>query len=135
MRTVSFEEYENAKLAVIQGVEYHEESNLKEDGRISKTYATEKNGNFYEVTTNGITEFWSDKHSESRYYDGRTREEVIAQYEEKLEDAFKENARLSVERSEFRDSMNQNAFEVISLRKRVKELEGKLSAINTIVAA
>ena len=87
MKTVSFKEYEDAKLDVIKGVEWSEDSiNPNPYGMCSKTYSTVKNGNFYEVTDpkTGITEFWSDKHPNSRYYDGRTREEIIAQYEERL---------------------------------------------------
>ena len=38
----------------------------------SKQYGTPNNGNFFEVTdpATGITEFWSTKHSHSRYYNG-----------------------------------------------------------------
>ena len=87
MKTVSFKEYEDAKLEIIKGVEWNEETiNPNQNGMNSKTYSTMKNGNFYEVTDpkTGITEFWSDKSPTSRYYDGRTREEVITQYEERL---------------------------------------------------
>jgi hypothetical protein len=90
MKYVSFKEYEDAKLEVISGAEYSEHSEMNEDGKIHKQYGTKDNGTFYQVTINGVTEFWSDKRSESRYYDGRTREELIEQYEAKLADAEKE---------------------------------------------
>ena len=92
MKTVSFKEYEDAKLEVIKGVEWNEDTlNPNPYGMSSKTYSTIKNGNFYEVTDpkTGITEFWSDKQPASRYYDGRTREEIIAQYEDRLAAAVK----------------------------------------------
>lgn len=77
MKIVSFQEYQAAKLEIIGGVEYEESSMLKSNGRIIKQYITEKNGTFYEATELGLTEFWSDKHSESCYYDDRTREETM----------------------------------------------------------
>ena len=134
-KTVTFREYEDAKLEIISGVEYKEYSEMKEDGRFTKQYATENNGTFYEVTDNGITEFWSDKHSASRYYDSRSREEIIDQYEDIISKLQKENARMAVERGEYRRSMNDNGLMVIALRKKVKELEEKLAAINALVAA
>ena len=76
----SFNEYQAAKCEIINGVEY-EEITLNPDqwGMNSKIYSTADNGNFYEVynPNTGIIEFWSDKHPTSRYYDGRTREEII----------------------------------------------------------
>jgi len=80
METVSFEEYQAAKNEIIYGVEYEEITILA-----STRYYCEKNGSFYEVTDNGITEFWSDRHPESRYYDWRSSEEIMAQYEERLD--------------------------------------------------
>jgi hypothetical protein len=65
MKTVSFEEFENAKLEIIRGVEYHEDTSTTDYGTMSKTYSTEKNGSFFEVTDPnklGIIEFWSTKH-------------------------------------------------------------------------
>ena len=91
MKTVSFKEYEDAKLEIIKGVEWKEDTvSPNQYGMNSKTYSTMENGNFYEVTDpkTGIIEFWSDKHSLSRYYDGRTREEIIAQYEKRLAVAY-----------------------------------------------
>jgi hypothetical protein len=87
---VSFTEYQAAKNEIIGGVEYMETSELNQYGAISKQYGTENNGTFFQVTENGITEFWSTKESASRYYDGRTREEIIAHYEKRIAAAEKE---------------------------------------------
>jgi hypothetical protein len=87
MKTVSFKEFEDAKLEIIFGVEYHEDTcSPNQYGMMSKTYSTKSNGSFYQVTdpNTRIIEFWSTKHPESRYYDDRTREEIIAQYEERI---------------------------------------------------
>jgi hypothetical protein len=81
MEKVKFSEYLKAKRDIIGGVEYKEHSTL-DGNQIRKTYVTEKNGNFYEVTENGCTEFWSDKHAESRIY-----EDGIC-FDEKLHRAF-----------------------------------------------
>lgn len=100
MKTVSFKEYEDAKGEIISGFEYKEDSIFPNQyGNMSKTYSTIENGNFYEVTdpNTGITEFWSDKHPTSRYYDGRTREEVISQYEAKLAAAYDRADRAATE--------------------------------------
>ena len=135
MKTVSFKEYEDAKSEIIQGVEWKEFTEFPNQyGMMSKTYCTENNGNFYEVTdpNTRITEFWSDKHSTSRYYDGRTREEIIAQYEAQIEALKKENARLSVERNQFRQNWNDSCLVSDSLHKQIKEANEKLSAIANI---
>jgi len=124
MKTVSFQEYEDAKLEIIRGVEWHEDSIFPNQyGMISKTYSTKENGTFYEVTdpNTGITEFWSDKHSISRYYDGRTREELIAQYEDKLNAAWSKIQALEIE--------------LLNKRTQIKKLEEKIAAINTITEA
>ena len=134
-KTVTFREYEDAKLEIIKGVEYKEYSQMREDGRFTKQYATEKNGVFYEVTDNGITEFWSDKHSASRYYDSRTREEIIAYYEDLLGDLQEEISRLREENQNYLDSMNSNGSLVIQERMKNKVLEEKIAAINVIVKA
>jgi hypothetical protein len=88
MQTVSFKEYEDAKLEILSGVEYHEDTNsLNQYGMMSKTYSTAANGNFWEVTDPnrpGIIEFWSTKHPNSRYYDGRTCKEIIVQKKKKI---------------------------------------------------
>ena len=65
---VTFEEYQEAKNGIIGGVEYKEYSSLKDGGVISKQYATEQNGTFYEVNDGGRVEFWSDKHPDSCIY-------------------------------------------------------------------
>ena len=72
MGKVTFDEYQNAKNEIISGVECKEETIFPNQwGMSSKTYSTENNGNFYETTdpNTGITEFWSDKHPSSRYYE------------------------------------------------------------------
>jgi len=139
MKTVTFKEFEDAKLEIIFGVEYHEDTiSPNQYGMSSKTYSTKNNGTFWEVTDPnrpGVIEFWSTKHPESRYYDGRTREELIAQYEERI-------AAIAKERDEYLDDMNKNGGMVINLRMKVKELEennkaliDKIAAIKVIAAA
>ena len=121
MKTVSFKEFEDAKLEIIFGVEYHEDTSETDYGTTSKTYSTEKNGSFYEVSFHnkpGVIEFWSTKHPESRYYDDRSREEIIAQYEEMI-------AAIVKERDEYLNDMNKNGGMVIQLRMILKELEEK----------
>lgn len=74
MSKVSFKEYEDAKGEIISGVEYTEETEFPNQwGMMSKQYYTAENGAFYETTdpNTGVTEFWSDKHPKSRYYDPR----------------------------------------------------------------
>lgn len=68
MKKVSYEEYVAAKTQVMSGGECNECSNTDEYGRIHKTICCEDGNNFYEVTENGETEFWSTKHAESRKY-------------------------------------------------------------------
>jgi len=148
-KTVSFQEYEAAKAEIIQGVEFKEDSvYANQYGMRSKTYSTEKNGNFYEVTNpdTGIVEFWSDKHPASRYYDSRSREEIIAHYEEivelrdKLIATITENnkalsEKLTAKEKEciaFMKGMNENASMLIQEQMKVKKLERKLSAINSL---
>ena len=69
MQLATFEEYQQAKNQIIYGTEFKEYSTL-ENGQIRKQYATIENGTFYEVTDTDthITEFWSDKYPNSRYY-------------------------------------------------------------------
>lgn len=84
MQHVTFAEYQKAKNEIICGIEYKEESIFPNQwGMMSKTYSTESNGNFYEVTDpkTGVTEFWSDKHPASRYYDPRTSADTTAKPE------------------------------------------------------
>lgn len=138
MKTVSFKEYEDAKFEIIRGVEWHEENtNPNQYGMNSRTYSTEENGNFYEVTDphTGITEFWSDKHSESRYYDRRTREEVIAQYEEIIAGLKKEITQLAVAKTTYQKGMNENADMIAALTKTNIELKEKLAAIKAMTEA
>ena len=71
MKLVTFTEYQEAKNEIIFGVEFKEDTQFPNQwGMMSKQYCTENNGTFYEVTDTNthITEFWSDKHSNSRYY-------------------------------------------------------------------
>jgi len=78
MQLVNFQEYQAAKNQIIYGLEFKEYSTL-ENGYIRKQYATVTNGTFYEVTDTDshITEFWSDKHPNSRYYSDKTPEQEI----------------------------------------------------------
>lgn len=129
MKTVSFKEYEDAKGEIIFGVEYKEDSIFPNQyGNMSKTYSTIENGNFYEVTdpNTGITEFWSDKHPTSRYYDGRTREEIIEQYKAKLAAAAKEKEalekRIKALRKPTGTNMSQERY--AKLEKHAVELVG-----------
>jgi len=94
MKTVNFEEYQKAKNEIIEGVVY-KENTREENGRIIKSYISEKDQIFHEIMSNGIVEFWSDKHSESRYYDDRTVEEKIKAYEEKIAGLVVENRELT----------------------------------------
>jgi len=71
MKFVTFTEYQEAKNEILYGVEWKEDTQFPNQwGMMSKQYCTENNGTFYEVTdpSTGITEFWSDKHPDSRYY-------------------------------------------------------------------
>jgi len=134
MKTVTLKEYEEAKGEIINGVEYKENTRILEDGRISKSYATEKNGVFYEITCNGITEFWSDKHSESRRFDGRSREEIISQYEEKLQCKSDEIISLEKKCNDYLNGMNENASLLINARMKIKELEEKLANAKKVMS-
>ena len=73
MKYVSLEEYQAAKNEILFGIEYRELVGLSEYGRahIIKSYTTQENGAFYEIEENGVTEFWSDKYTVSRYYDAQ----------------------------------------------------------------
>jgi len=74
MKYASFEEYQAAKNEILYNMEYKELVGLNEHGgaHIIKSYTTEENGTFYEIDEDGVVEFWSDKHSVSRFYDGRS---------------------------------------------------------------
>jgi hypothetical protein len=69
-RYASFEEFEAAKLEIVYGVDYCEDTTPDHNGMRGKQYSTMKNGSFFQVTNTDfwITEFWSTKHPESRYY-------------------------------------------------------------------
>jgi len=77
MKLVTFEEYQVAKNQIIYGTEYKEYSTL-ENGYIKKQYTTVTD-TFYEVTDTDthITEFWSTKYPNSRYYSDKTPEQNI----------------------------------------------------------
>ena len=69
MKHVTFREYQEAKLAIIDGVEYVKNSSL-ENGKIKNTYTTEGKGAFYEMLVNdSCIEFWSDSRPERRRCD------------------------------------------------------------------
>lgn len=69
MKKATFTEYQEAKAEVMRGGECREYTDTDEYGRIHKTICCEDGNNFYELTANGVTEFWSTKHSESRKYE------------------------------------------------------------------
>lgn len=69
MKKATFSEYQEAKAEVMKGGECREYADTDEYGRLHKTICCEDGNNFYEVTENGVTEFWSTKHSESRKYE------------------------------------------------------------------
>ncbi len=69
MREVIFSGYQDAKAEIMKGGEYREYADIDEYGRLHKTICCEDGNNFYEVTKNGVTEFWSTRHSESRKYE------------------------------------------------------------------
>ncbi len=108
MTHVTFAEYQEAKNEIIGGVEYEEETQFPNQwGMSSKQYHTVENGTFYEVTDpkTGVVEFWSDKHPDSRYYDSRSKDEIIAQLEAKLaaaeqekKAAYHEGAKMGIRR-------------------------------------
>ena len=69
MKKATFSEYQEAKAEVMKGGECREYTDTDEYGRVHKTICCEDGNNFYELTANGVTEFWSTKHSESRKYE------------------------------------------------------------------
>ena len=86
MKKATFSEYQEAKAGVMKGGECREYADIDEYGRLHKTICCEDGNNFYEVTENGITEFWSTKHSASRKYEEP--QEAARDAEENKEDAF-----------------------------------------------
>lgn len=96
MKKATFSEYQEAKAEVMKGGECREYVDTDEYGRLHKTICCEDGNNFYEVTENGITEFWSTKHSESRKY-----EEPQAEPQEEAagkEDAYRERRKQVIKR-------------------------------------
>ena len=87
MKYATYEEYQAAKAEIISGQDYTENTEFpNQSGMMSKQYSTATD-NFFEVTDpkTYITEFWSTKQSKSRYYDGSTKDGLIAYYEKRLE--------------------------------------------------
>lgn len=96
MKKATFSEYQEAKAEVMKGGECKEYADTDEYGRVHKTICCEDGNNFYEVTENGVTEFWSTKHSESRKYEepqAEAREAEAAQ-----EDSCKERRKQVIKR-------------------------------------
>lgn len=84
MERVTFKEYEAAKAAVLYGKEYKETSNM-ENNVIHKQYVCKDgSGIFYERTENGVTEFWSTEHSESRIYADKVEDKPETEEKEEL---------------------------------------------------
>ncbi len=99
MKKATFSEYQEAKAEVMKGGECREYTDTDEYGRVHKTICCEDGNNFYELTANGVTEFWSTKHSESRKYEepqaaGQEPQEV----EEDKEAACKERRKQVIKR-------------------------------------
>jgi len=134
MNTVDFEEYQKAKNEIIGGVEYKEHSRQEQDGRIIKSYISEKNEVFHEVMTDGVVEFWSDKHSESRYYDNRTTEEIIAQYEDKIDALENENRELIERLQVAEENLKDANKELEEANDTISDLKDKFSEIENIAA-
>ena len=125
MARATFQEYEAAKLEVINGKEFKEYSEMDEYGRNHKTYCCINGGTFWEVTENGVTEFWSTIQPNSRYYE---QPEYKPVHEEKEE--FSENRQKAIKRMYklvywFADEMLKNedmaAHEKAEFERRRKE--------------
>lgn len=96
MKKATFSEYQEAKAEVMKGGECREYDDTDEYGRLHKTICCEDGNNFYEVTENGVTEFWSTKHSESRKYEEpqeKAQEEAAGK-----EDAYRERRKQVIKR-------------------------------------
>lgn len=96
MKKATFSEYQEAKAEVMKGGECREYTDTDEYGRAHKTICCEDGNNFYELTANGVTEFWSTKHSESRKYEepqAKAQEEAAGK-----EDAYKERRKQVIKR-------------------------------------
>lgn len=104
MKYVTFREYQEAKLAITDGVEYSKSSCL-ENGKIKNTYTTENKGAFYEMLINdSCIEFWSDSRPERRRCDELpTLEEkgLWPAYGELLADAIRTNTQNFSQISDF----------------------------------
>lgn len=82
MERVTFKEYEAAKAAVLYGKEFEETSSMENNVIFKRYVCKDGSGTFYERTENGVTEFWSTEHSESREY---AEPEYKATHEKKAE--------------------------------------------------
>ena len=69
MKKATFKEYEEARKEIMSGGRYMEYTHTDEYGRIHKTICCESGENFWELTENDITEFWSTKYPDSRKYE------------------------------------------------------------------
>ncbi len=96
MKKATFSEYQEAKAEVMKGGECREYADIDEYGRLHKTICCEDGNNFYEVTENGITEFWSTKHSASRKYEEP--QEAARDAEENKEDDYRERRKKVIKR-------------------------------------
>jgi hypothetical protein len=112
MKYATFDEFEAAKLEIIYGVDYSEDTQFPNQyGMASKQYTT-KDGSFFQVTDPNtlVTEFWSTKHPDSRYYNGMTKAERIVRLEA-------ENERLSAELAQ---AQERNKL----LRRKIRRIAG-----------
>ncbi len=96
MKKATFSEYQEAKAEVMKGGECREYADTDEYGRLHKTICCEDGNNFYEVTENGITEFWSTKHSASRKYEEP--QEAAQDAAENKEDDYRERRKKVIKR-------------------------------------
>ena len=89
MERVTLKEYEAAKAAVLHGKEYEEISNM-ENNVIHKQYVCKDgSGTFYERTEDGVTEFWSTKHSKSRLYVDKAEKELSESRQKAIKRMYK----------------------------------------------
>ena len=96
MKKATFSEYQEAKAEVMKDGECREYVDTDEYGRLHKTICCEDGNNFYEVTENGITEFWSTKHSASRKYEEP--QEAAQDAAENKEDDYRERRKKVIKR-------------------------------------
>ncbi|RZT00934.1 hypothetical protein [Cuneatibacter caecimuris] len=69
MKKATFQEYTEAKKEIMAGGECKEYTSTDEYERFHKVICCEDGNNFWEVTWNEVTEFWSTKYPESRKYE------------------------------------------------------------------